>query len=189
MKRVVAIALCTTALWGCGTHECDASTYVGGCDGQRYSVCFRSSGVWTGEVEELIEGECAADEVCVEEGRNAAGCVLAPATRCDPDQHVGRCAGATPVVCTSPTSWIDESYEVRGSPCGQGSLCIVSEAGAGCSETVSEACPLPAGTEFGCHAGNHVSCWLSPIEGRWVVAGGRTCEHDCVEVLGFPVCY
>lgn len=186
-RLALALAVGATALSACNAHECDPATYEGGCDGNRYSVCWRTANAWVGEQEELIERECAADEVCVESGPNAAACVLAPATRCDPSSHVGRCVGSTPVVCSAPASWLQEDYEIRGSPCDP-APCVVTEAGAGCREG-SEPCPLPAGDEHGCLARERVDCWFHPGEGRSVVAARRACEHDCVEMLDMPICY
>ena len=119
--------------FGGGWNECDSSSHVGGCRGNHFAYCLRTSSPWTGEVEELMEGDCAADEVCVEPSPGMPGCVVAPATPCEQGQPGGRCDGDRPVLCMSPNSWITDSYLVHNAPCTNGWSCRVEEGYAACA--------------------------------------------------------
>lgn len=133
---MVALVGAGAVLGGCcftgGWHECDSSSHVGGCRGSHYEYCLRTSNPWSGESEELLEGECATGEVCVEASPGLPACVLAPSTPCSPDVPIGRCDGDVPVVCNTPNSWVTETYLVHGSPCTHGWTCQVEDGYAGC---------------------------------------------------------
>lgn len=129
-------ALSAFLLAGCcfggGGRDCDSRSHVGGCRGDHYEYCLRTSDPWTGEHEELMEGDCAANEVCVESPVGFPACVVAPATRCAIDDHVGRCDGEVPVLCMSPNSWVTDTFVVHNAPCTDGWHCVVDDGHASC---------------------------------------------------------
>jgi hypothetical protein len=125
---LVSLSCCLTGGW----HECDSSTYEGHCDGNRYSYCLWSGGSWSGEYEELLEGECAANEICVEPRPGAPVCIGATSRPCDPASFVERCEPTGVVRCSPPSSYVSETYEVWGPPCGAGSSCTVVDGHAAC---------------------------------------------------------
>ena len=125
---LVLSGCCFTGGW----HECDSSTHVGGCRGNHLEYCSRTGGSWSGEYEELIEYDCAADEVCIEPTPGQPACVLAPATQCDSSTAVGRCDGNIPVYCGAPNSWITDDYLIHLQECTNGWTCRVEEGHAGC---------------------------------------------------------
>lgn len=187
MSRLVA-AVCGAALAtlasGCcltgGWHECDSATYVGGCTGQHFSRCTWSSNPWGGVYEELVEGDCAEDEVCIASGPNAAGCVLAPGLPCDPDTHVGRCDGAVPVICAPPGDWTGVSYEGHGSPCLAGYACGLDGRHADCLPVTTTPCPYPPPRPIGCAGSDIVFC-STGASGAHVETMRMPCSTGCVE--------
>jgi hypothetical protein len=131
LTTIVSLVLagcCITNGW----HECDSSSHVGGCRGNHYEYCWRTSNPWSGEYEELIEGDCAADEVCFEPSPGLPGCVLAPATPCDEEVPFGRCDGNVPALCAPPNSWITDPYRIHGAACTNGWSCRLQDGYASC---------------------------------------------------------
>lgn len=125
---VVLLSCCLTGGW----HECDSSTYAGGCRGNRFTYCAATGGSWSGSYEELVEADCGEGYVCVEPSPGLPTCAIAPGLPCDPETYVGRCDGDTPVICGSTHSWITDDYEVHGSPCTNGWHCRVDDRWATC---------------------------------------------------------
>lgn len=161
-----------------GGASCDPDSYVGHCEGRRYSVCRSERGYGFDFGSHVLEGECAADEECIDLGRSQVGCALAPATTCNPETFVGRCLGQTPVVCTSLSSWITGSYEVRGSACTGAYACVVDEGDATCLPTGGPPCPVDPSLGLGC-VGNDVVACTPTASGGYVESFRQTCEHGC----------
>lgn len=178
------------AISGCcfgGGASCDPNTYVAHCSGQRFSFCNHEVGYGFDFGSHLVEGDCAADEECLDLGMNQVGCALRPAQTCNPETFVGRCEGQSLIVCTAPSNLITENYVVRGSTCPANSTCAVIERNATCVPTSGPPCPLPAPQMNAC-VGNDVVVCTQGVGSATFESFRGICPSGCVEENGFAHC-
>jgi hypothetical protein len=134
LATVLAALLASSCCLGSGSG-CDPSTYEAHCDGDGFTFCMGSGPVGFDIGGHEQHTACGAGDTCITLGVDAVACVASPPTRCDLATYVGRCDHGGALVCTSPSSFVTDTYVVHGSGCPYGTTCVDTPIGPDCAAT------------------------------------------------------